>query len=501
MLQQLTNKQVALYWDEFRDSIRTSTHIDANESDTDKRKRIAKLEADHEAWFKYYFPNFYQSDPAPFHVKATKRIMSNPEWYEVRNWSRELAKSTRSMMEDLKLFLTKKKKYKLLISNSYDNACRLFMPYMINLEANQRIINDYGLQQKPGRWEVGDITTRLGFSIRALGAGQSPRGTRKDEVRPDIIEFDDFDTDEECRNPEIIAKKWSWVEQAVIPTRSISKHTLIRWNGNIIAKDCCIVKAQKFADHVDTINIRDAKGRSTWPQKNTDAHIKRVLSQISYFSQQKEYFNNPIDEGTVFKSMAYKRTPALNTFKFLVCYTDPSFKESKKNDYKAVVLVGKARDEFYIIKAFVEQTTTAKMVDWYYQIMDLVAGKTSVYFYCEGGLLHDLVMKAISEHALKRKRFVPMKKDERKKGDKFSRIESLLEPLNSNGKLYLNEAEKDNPHMKTLDEQFIALGPGSRAHDDAPDAVEGAIFIINQKYLTDTGSTTVGKSTRNKNRP
>ncbi len=71
--------------------------------------------------------------------------------------------------------------------------------------------------------------------------------------------------------------------------------------------------------------------------------------------------------------------------------------------------------------------------------------------------------------------------DQRKKGHKYTRIEALLEPLHRNSKLYLNTAEKDNPHMKRLEEQFLAFAPGSRAHDDAPDAVEGAIWIINNK--------------------
>ena len=72
--------------------------------------------------------------------------------------------------------------------------------------------------------------------------------------------------------------------------------------------------------------------------------------------------------------------------------------------------------------------------------------------------------------------------DTRKKGDKFTRIESRLDPLVRNGQLYLNAAEKDNPHMKRLAEQFMAFGPGSRAHDDGPDAVEGAIWLIREKF-------------------
>lgn len=45
----------------------------------------------------------------------------------------ELSKSGRTMMEILKLAITGKKNV-LLVSNSYDNAERLLMPYMIELE-------------------------------------------------------------------------------------------------------------------------------------------------------------------------------------------------------------------------------------------------------------------------------------------------------------------------------------------------------------------------------
>ena len=41
--------------------------------------------------------------------------MRNNRWYEVRAWSRELAKSARSMMEISKLALTKKIRNVLLI--------------------------------------------------------------------------------------------------------------------------------------------------------------------------------------------------------------------------------------------------------------------------------------------------------------------------------------------------------------------------------------------------
>jgi len=161
-------------WEEYRLAILSSTTVDYHESEVDKLRRIARLEADPEAWFKYYFPKYAYAEPANFHKRATRRVINNPEWYEVRAWSRELAKSTRTMMEVLYLCMTGKKKFVLMISNSLDNACRLLAPYMANLEYNQRIQHDYGTQQRLGSWETGEFTTRNGVAFRAVGAGQSP---------------------------------------------------------------------------------------------------------------------------------------------------------------------------------------------------------------------------------------------------------------------------------------------------------------------------------------
>ena len=476
----LTDKQYVQQWDLFKDSILKSTAIDRTESYADQQARIKRLEANDEEWFKYYFPDFAFAEPAPFHKKATKRVMSNAEWYEVRAWSRELAKSTRTMMEVLKLVLTKKKKNVIMVSSSFDNAVRLLLPYKSNLEFNQRIIFDYGQQEKLGEWEASEFSTRNGIAFRAIGAGQSPRGTRKDANRPDILLIDDLDTDEACRNPTIVKRNWDWVEKALMGTRSISNPMLVIFCGNIIAPYSCITEAMQKADHVDVINIRDAKGKSTWPTKNTEAMIDRVLDKISYATQQQEYFNNPVREGTVFKEMAFKPCPPIKSFEIVVCYTDPSFKETKKNDYKATVLVGRFRGEFYVIKAFVEQTTTAKMIEWHYHIMDLV-GDRACYYYMEEVFLQDLILEEFYRNAQRTNRTIPIAGDKRSKPDKFTRIESLLEPLHRNGKLYLNAAESNNPHMQRLKQQFETLAPGSRAHDDGPDAVEGAVWMINNK--------------------
>lgn len=136
----ITDKQALQLWDEFRANFVNSTPVDYTESPSAKAARIKKLEANPEAWFKYYFPPFSYAEPADFHKRATQRILKHPEWYEVRAWSRELAKTTRTMMEVLYLTLTGRKKNVLLVSNSRENAEELLLPYKIILESNNRII-------------------------------------------------------------------------------------------------------------------------------------------------------------------------------------------------------------------------------------------------------------------------------------------------------------------------------------------------------------------------
>ncbi|WP_143960238.1 hypothetical protein [Litoribacter populi] len=483
-MSQTTVRQAANDWDKYIRDLQRSTVVDQSESQEEKLKRIKRLEANDEEWFKYYFPNYYSSEPAAFHKASTKRIMNNPEWYEVRAWSRELAKSARTMMEVIKLAMTKKKRSVLLISASKEAATNLLKPYKLNFENNNRLINDYGNQETYGFWEESKFMTKMGCSFVAIGAGQSPRGFRNEEVRPDVVLMDDFDTDQDCRNSEIVDNKWEWFEQAVYATRSISKPMLVIFCGNIIAENCCIKKAIKMADHHSVVNIRNKDGKSSWPQKNTEAMIDRVLSKISWASAQKEYFNTPIIKGKVFKKIHYGKMRPLREYKFLVAYTDPSYK--KRGDYKATVLIGKWRDEYHVIKIYCDQVTTSEMLDWNYEIMKWVNGAVPVYFYIEWPWIDESLKMEIKEANKRHGISIHPKPDERTKPDKYHRIESALEPLNRMVKLIFNEAEKETHHMCNMEGQFLALSPTSKANDDGPDAVEGGKWVVDQKTVSDS---------------
>lgn len=483
------SKQIISYrdWEVFKQNLLKETPV-PQESLKEKQDRIKRLEGDFESWIKYYFSNYANAEPADFHKRDSKKLLNNDRIYIVRPWSREMAKDARTMFETIKLALTGKVKAVLFISHSEDQAVNLLAPYKLSFEFNQRIINDYGTQRSLMNWSDGCFTTTSGCTFYAFGSGQSPRGTRNEEIRPDMIIFSDIDTDEEALNPKRIDKKWRWIEQAVIPTVSVSGNIRIVFLGNIIGKDTCITRAMKHADYCQIINIRDKDGKSRWKEKNSEEHIDWLLSKISFASAQKEYFNNPISEGSTFKEIRWDKCPPLSKLKFVVAYGDPSpsNRENKNNSYKSVFLIGELEGIFYVYTGFLEHVTNAVFVRWYWDLQLYVNKRVQVYNYIENNSLQDpfyeqVFIPLFEAEGKKNGLHLFASSDDRKKPDKFVRIEGNLEPLNRLGKLILNEAEKNNPHMVRLEEQFKAVEPALGAPVDGVDTIEGGVWIIQNK--------------------
>lgn len=507
----MTNKEKKALeaWDKLVRDILTETIVE-DLSPVEIQKKRKELEADPVAWIYYMFPKAAKYKFAKFHIKAIRRIIDNNDWYEVLSWSRELAKSSTVCFIVLYLVLTGKLRNIILASATQDSAERLLRPYRAHLENNQRIKQFYG-EQKGSLWTSTEFVTKKGVSFISVGAGNAPRGSKNDDIRPDCLLIDDFDTDEDCRNEEIIKKKWEWFEQALYFTRSMSEPLRTIWCGNIIAKDCCITRAgakarelakrKKPLGNWDIVNLRMVNinkpdpqndylyGTSVWIEKNSEEQIDVVQAQVSAASVQKECYNNPVSEGETFKEVTWGKVPPLRAFPFLVCYSDPAPSnntKTKANSYKASFLLGILEGKLYIISGYLDRVTNAEFVEWYYYVDDYVNDRNQVYNYIENNKLQDpfyeqVFIPLFAQARKNHNKIINISPDDRKKPDKFARIEGNLEPLNRQGNLILNEAEKGNPHMQRLEEQFLMVNPRLTAPADGVDCVEGGFFVANQK--------------------
>lgn len=498
-------------WKKHCETVQNSTTINVAESEKDKLARIKKLRSDYAAFVDYYFPH-YTVNPetgkttpcADFHIKAANKVKKERNLKAVFKWHRGAAKSTH-----LDIFIplwlkcqeVKQLNVMVLVGKSEDNANTLLADIQAELQFNQRYIHDFGQQYNNGSWEDGEFVTKDGTAFFARGRGQSPRGLRHRSHRPDYIVIDDLDDDELCENPARVTRLTKWVKEALFGALDGGRGRFIMV-GNLIAKNSVLANiAATDGVHVSQINIWDKNGNVSWAAKWTPDEVKDIERFQGYRSFQKEYMNNPITEGAVFRQdwIKWGKLPDLKKFEELVLYIDPSFKGTTKNDYKVAKLWGKVGSQLWHIKAFVRQCSVAEMVRWLYDLYEWSLEKgIAIKWYMEANFMQDTILDEFRREGDLRGYQLPISADRRKKPDKFQRIEAIS-PLWERGFVSYNDAERNDPDMLAGIDQTLAFEKGMRGHDDAPDADEGAIWFLQKHSRVNSFTPSFGRRNNAKN--
>nr|DAM28797.1 MAG TPA: Large Terminase [Caudoviricetes sp.] len=502
MAQVRTAEQKAAWerWQQHCREVRELTPVSMDvrlETPTQRSARIRRLLSDYDAFCEYYYPHYLTLRDkatgevirtvhnAPFHTAAARKIRSTPNLKAAFKWPRAHAKSTHIgimtptwlMFQPVRLI-----NFMVLVGKSEKAAKRLLGDIQAELENNQRLIADFGEQKNTGSWEEGEFKTLSGIKFLAVGRGQSPRGLRDREARPDYIVIDDIDDDELCRNEKRVQDMTAWVKEALFGALDLGRGRFIIV-GNLISKTSVLASicASKGV-YVSEVMAVDADGNPTWKDKWTREEARVYADFVGYRAWQKEMMHNPIKEGMVFRNewIRYKKMPPLGKYDMLVCYTDPSFKGAASNDYKACRLWGKIGTELHLIDTYVRQDSVSGMVRWLYDLYERIPQDAAVTFYMEANFMQDIILDEFETEGRIRGYQLPIMPDTRKKPDKLQRIEAVS-PLWERGLVWYNEALKGTPDMETGIDQTLSLGPGSRSHDDAPDADEGAIWFL-QRY-------------------
>lgn len=498
-------------WKKHCETVQNSTTINVAESEKDKLARIKKVRVDYAAFVAYYFPH-YTVNPetgkttpcADFHIKAANKVKKERNLKAVFKWHRGAAKSTH-----LDIFIplwlkcqeVKQLNVMVLVGKSEDNANTLLADIQAELQFNQRYIHDFGQQYNNGSWEDGEFVTKDGTAFFARGRGQSPRGLRYRSHRPDYIVIDDLDDDELCESPARVTRLTNWVKEALFGALDGGRGRFIMV-GNLIAKNSVLANiAATDGVHVSQVNIWDKNGNVSWAAKWTPDEVKAIERFQGYRSFQKEYMNNPITEGAVFRQdwIKWGKLPDLKKFEELVLYIDPSFKGTTKNDYKAAKLWGKVGSQLWHIKAFVRQCSVAEMVRWLYDLYEWSLQKNiAIKWYMEANFMQDTILDEFRREGDLRGYQLPISGDKRKKPDKFQRVEAIS-PLWERGFVTYNEDEKNDPDMLAGIDQTLAFEKGMRGHDDAPDADEGAIWYLQKHTRVNSFTPSFGRRNNAKN--
>ena len=268
------------------------------ETEAERRANIARALKDYEYFCRRYLAHYCRCPNASFHNDAARYIERHREMRAVFKWPRGHAKSVHL---DVGIPLWLKFKGELhvmvLVGKSEDAADALLGDLQAELQFNQYIIEDFGEQYNAGNWQEGEFVTRDQCAFFSRGRGQSPRGLRFRDKRPDYIVVDDLDDDEMCRNEARVREMTRWVKEALFGCFGGQPGRFIMV-GNLISRNSVL---QRIIDsdtvHTSTVYAIRPDGTPAWPECYTIEMLRGRERFMGYRSFQYAYMHHPAVRG------------------------------------------------------------------------------------------------------------------------------------------------------------------------------------------------------------
>ena len=284
--------------------IRNITSVIPKGTDAERTSRMVRAREDYDFFVQAYFPHLATSRCGKFQIEAAEYIKNNPRARCVFEWARGHAKSSHiSLMIPLWLKIQENPEpmIMVLVSKSADMARRLLSDLQAELEGNDLFLHDFGRQKTDGLWTDGEFVCADGSMFIALGRGQSPRGIKRRGLRVNYISIDDIDDDEMCRNPRRVDEAVDWCLSALIGTMAMGRGRFVLVGNRIGQYSILGEMASRPHFYHTVVNALDKKGKPSWWQNYQLSEINDLRVEVGERRFQKEYMNNPLDEGSVFE--------------------------------------------------------------------------------------------------------------------------------------------------------------------------------------------------------
>ncbi len=182
-------------------------------------------------------------------------------------------------------------------------------------------------------WAERKIVLTNGVCIQALGRGQSMRGVKYLDQRPDLFFGDDLEDEEAVATPEAREKFMRWLLRVVIP--ALAPGARMRIAGTRLDPESAIVKISQWPDWEKTRIPWEYKDkdtgerRATWPARFPLEHIDTTREQFAQAGDlngyQREYMCEALDPGSQnFTPDMIKIEPTPRTWQATYAFVDPA---------------------------------------------------------------------------------------------------------------------------------------------------------------------------------
>ena len=408
------------------------------------------------------------------------------------------------------------KHYPIIISDSSEQAEGFLDNIRVEFEENTAILEDFG-PLAGSVWRSNVLLTKTNIKIEAIGSGKKIRGRKHRNWRPDLIILDDVENDENVRTPEQRKKLKDWFDKAV--SKCGDDYTDIVYIGTLLHYDSLLAKTlanPAYRSIKYKAVIRFSQADNLWQQWETiftdlsnddreadalaffQAHKTAMLEgtqvlweeKLSYYdlmvmrvsegeaSFNSEEQNEPINpDDCLFMEEWFDYyneaevnfgDPAFDFFGFI----DPSLGKTKRSDFSAIVTLAKHKGSgyMYVVDADIERRHPDRI------IADVLAkerwlrasfGHGYRKLGAETNQFQWFLKEELAKASAKAGLYLPIE-EVQQTSDKVMRVQTLQPDVK-------NKYIKFNRRHKRLLEQLTQFPMG--AHDDGPDALEGARSI------------------------
>ena len=467
----------------------TAASLSAPETEAEQQRRIDFLlrPVHYDTFWNYYLGasaggNLGEKACAGFHTAAYRQLQSKPIITQFRIWFRGSGKSLQTNVGNaLALKQRGELRFMLLVGINELRARLLLADLQAQLEANERLLRDFGKQVAYGHWKDGAFETTDGCYFMALGIDQPFRGLRRYANRIDLAVVDDCEDRKTALNPRLVEERCDKVTRDLIGAFSKERQRLVICNNFIVRHGLVEILQERLKNasttHISKQNIATPSGKPTWSEAWSHKDIKELQARTDPFTWASEYMNQPIERGKVFKPEWIRWAPFSGTAKpsGAVIFWDLSYKAA--GDYKACAVVGSHDGCLLLLEVFCRRCELAEAMDWHYErITQWRAAGWPLLAYYDATAAQEVVFSPIWQEAMQRNEAAELPQaDHSAQTDKHLRIQATLTSYLHNGQLRFAKALKDTPDMEAGLAQLLAFEKGSTAPDDFPDALEAAV--------------------------
>jgi phage terminase large subunit-like protein len=225
------------------------------------------------------------------------------------------------------------------------------------------------------------LYTRSGFAFAARGIDSTSLGLKVDQVRPDLLVFDDVEPDESNYSEYQMRRRLSTIQDAVLPLNEFARvalvgtvtmpgsivHQLVRWNqslqrdetdveietdGSAVNEHPPWITDERFRVHHYHAIVRTVDGgvRSVWEAKWPIEYLLSICHTRSY---KKNYANDPAGvEGGYWQDDDFVYGDLDGVVSELIS-VDPAVTTSKRADWTGIAVMG-------VQPSQIEVTTTGR---------------------------------------------------------------------------------------------------------------------------------------------